>query len=90
MKIDEIDTVLYVGAGTMGSANSLVAAIAGYEVILHDARPENLETVADRATWSEPREPAAGVPWVVINGEVVVEDGRHVGGCHGQVLRASS
>jgi 3-hydroxyacyl-CoA dehydrogenase len=48
MKIDEIDTVLYVGAGTMGSANSLVAAVAGYDVILHDARPENLETVAER------------------------------------------
>ena len=47
-KIDEIGTVLYVGAGTMGSANSLVAAIAGYDVILHDARTENLETVSDR------------------------------------------
>jgi 3-hydroxyacyl-CoA dehydrogenase len=48
MTIDEIGTVLYVGAGTMGSANSLVAAVAGYDVILHDARPENLETVAKR------------------------------------------
>jgi enoyl-CoA hydratase/3-hydroxyacyl-CoA dehydrogenase len=48
MKIDEIDTVLYVGAGTMGSANALVAAVAGYDVVLHDARPENLETVAER------------------------------------------
>jgi 3-hydroxybutyryl-CoA dehydrogenase len=48
MKIDEIDTILYVGAGTMGSANSLVAAVAGYDVILHDARPENLETVSER------------------------------------------
>jgi enoyl-CoA hydratase/3-hydroxyacyl-CoA dehydrogenase len=48
MKIDELDTILYVGAGTMGSANSLVAAIAGYDVILHDALPENLETVAER------------------------------------------
>jgi enoyl-CoA hydratase/3-hydroxyacyl-CoA dehydrogenase len=48
MKIDEIDTVLYIGAGTMGSANSMVAAVAGYDVILHDARPENLETVAER------------------------------------------
>jgi len=48
MTIDEIDTVLYVGAGTMGSANALVAAIAGYDVILHDARQENLETVSER------------------------------------------
>ena len=42
MTIEEVKTVLYIGAGTMGSANSLVAAIAGYEVILHDAREENL------------------------------------------------
>jgi 3-hydroxybutyryl-CoA dehydrogenase len=48
MTIDEINTVLYVGAGTMGSANALVAAIAGYDVILHDARQENLETVSER------------------------------------------
>jgi 3-hydroxybutyryl-CoA dehydrogenase len=48
MTIDEINTVLYVGAGTMGSANSLVAAVAGYDVILHDARPENLEAVSER------------------------------------------
>jgi len=48
MKVDEINTILYVGAGTMGSANSLVAATAGYDVILQDARPENLETVTER------------------------------------------
>jgi len=48
MTIEEIDTVLYVGAGTMGSANALVAAVAGYDVILYDARPENLETVSER------------------------------------------
>ena len=46
MTIDEISTVLYVGAGTMGCANSLVAAVRGYDVVLHDARPENLEAVA--------------------------------------------
>jgi 3-hydroxybutyryl-CoA dehydrogenase len=48
MTIEEVKTVLYIGAGTMGSANSLVAAIAGYEVILHDAREENLASVGER------------------------------------------
>jgi enoyl-CoA hydratase/3-hydroxyacyl-CoA dehydrogenase len=48
MKIDEIDTVLFVGAGTMGCANSLIAAVSGYDVILHDANKEILQTVIQR------------------------------------------
>ena len=48
MKIDEIDTVLYVGAGTMGCANSLVAAVSGYDVILHDANEQNLQRVVEQ------------------------------------------
>ena len=48
MTIDEVRTVLFVGAGTMGCANSLVAAVAGYDVVLHDARPENLDAVPHR------------------------------------------
>jgi N-acyl-D-aspartate/D-glutamate deacylase len=48
------------------------------------------DTAADQATWREPRRPAVGVIWVVLNGEVVVDDRRYVGGLHGQVLRASS
>jgi len=43
----------------------------------------------DRADWNEPSETASGVDWVAINGEIVVEDGRYVGGMHGQVLRAT-
>jgi N-acyl-D-aspartate/D-glutamate deacylase len=45
--------------------------------------------VADHATWDEPRRPATGVQWVLLNGNVVVEDGRYVGGLHGTVLRAA-
>ena len=47
-KIDEISTVCFIGAGTMGSANALVAAVSGYDVVLHDAKPETLDTVAAR------------------------------------------
>jgi len=46
--IEEVDRVLFVGAGTMGSANSLVAAVRGYEVVLHDAREETLDLVPAR------------------------------------------
>jgi N-acyl-D-aspartate/D-glutamate deacylase len=48
------------------------------------------DRVADRATWEEPRRPAEGVRWVVINGRVVVDDGRPVDGAvAGRVLRAT-
>jgi len=47
-------------------------------------------TVADRASWSAPREPAEGVSHVVLNGRVVVDEGRYVGGAYGEVLRSGA
>ena len=48
------------------------------------------DRVADRATWKDPRRPAEGIRWVVINGETVVDDGTPVAGAiAGRVLRAS-
>lgn len=45
-------------------------------------------TVADRATWSDPALPPEGIRWVVVNGQVAVEDGRRVDGVlAGRVLR---
>jgi enoyl-CoA hydratase/3-hydroxyacyl-CoA dehydrogenase len=46
--IDEIQRITYVGAGTMGSVNSLVAAVSGYEVVLYDLDPAMLASVAER------------------------------------------
>ncbi len=46
--IDEIRKVCFVGAGTMGCANSLTAAVSGYDVVLNDARAESLDAVAAR------------------------------------------
>lgn len=46
--------------------------------------------VTDRATWSAPREPAEGVSHVVVNGTVVIEEGRYSGGSNGAVLRSGS
>ena len=46
--IEEIETVCFVGAGTMGCISSLVAAISGYKVELYDISEENLKQVPKR------------------------------------------
>ena len=46
--IAEIDTVCYIGAGTMGCVNSLVAAVSGYNVVLYDIDEDTLSMVAER------------------------------------------
>jgi N-acyl-D-amino-acid deacylase len=49
-------------------------------VVLDPAR------VADLATYAEPHRYAAGVPWVLVNGRVVVDRGEHTGALPGRVL----
>jgi len=46
--IEEIETICFVGAGTMGCINSLVAAISGYQVELYDISEETLKQVEQR------------------------------------------
>jgi N-acyl-D-amino-acid deacylase len=46
----------------------------------------NETTVADRATFESPHAPAQGFRYVLVNGEMVVEDGRHLGARPGRVL----
>ena len=46
--IEEIKTVCFVGAGTMGCSNALVAAISGYNVELYDISEETLKQVPNR------------------------------------------
>ena len=48
MTINEIKTVCYVGAGTMGCYNSLAAAISGYDVVLYDVDANTLAQVPAR------------------------------------------
>jgi len=45
------------------------------------------ETVLDRGTYEEPMLQPAGIPWVLVNGQVAVEDGRFRGANSGRVLR---
>jgi enoyl-CoA hydratase/3-hydroxyacyl-CoA dehydrogenase len=42
-KIDEINKVVFIGAGTMGCFNALFAGISGYEAILFDISDEMLQ-----------------------------------------------
>jgi 3-hydroxybutyryl-CoA dehydrogenase len=48
MPIHEIKTVCFVGAGTMGCVNSLVAAISGYDAVLYDVAADNLDQVSEK------------------------------------------
>jgi N-acyl-D-amino-acid deacylase len=48
------------------------------------------EAIADRATYDDPHQYAAGIPTVIVNGEVVVERGEHTGALPGRVLRRGS
>jgi N-acyl-D-amino-acid deacylase len=46
------------------------------------------ETIRDTATYEEPRRLPEGIPYVLVNGVVVVDDGRHTGALAGRALRA--
>jgi N-acyl-D-amino-acid deacylase len=46
----------------------------------------NAQTVADRATYTDPHQYPEGIPCVVVNGVVVVDQGEHTGALPGQVL----
>ena len=44
-------------------------------------------TISDRATFEAPHQLSAGVRWLVVNGEIVLDDGRHTGARPGRILR---
>ena len=48
MTIAEINRVCFVGAGTMGCYNAIVAAVSGYDVVLYDVSEQILEQVPQR------------------------------------------
>ena len=47
----------------------------------------DFETIQDQATWDAPVEFPTGIDYVLVNGEVVVDHGRHTGARPGHVLR---
>ena len=44
-------------------------------------------TVADAATYADPRQPAVGIPYVFVNGELAMDDGKRTGALAGRALR---
>jgi len=47
-------------------------------------------TIAERATYADPHQYAAGVTTVVVNGALVIDGGEHTGALPGQVLRRAA
>ena len=45
------------------------------------------QRVSDRATYTEPFQYAAGIEYVIVNGQVVLEKGKHTGARPGRALR---
>jgi N-acyl-D-amino-acid deacylase len=45
------------------------------------------DKVADRATFVQPHQYAVGIPYVIVNGQVVLDAGVHTGALPGRVLR---
>ena len=48
------------------------------------------KTVADRATFQDPKQFAAGLETVIVNGQPVIENGKHNGAKSGKILRKTS
>jgi N-acyl-D-amino-acid deacylase len=46
----------------------------------------NPETIADKATFEEPKQYPVGIDYVIVNGAVVVEKGTHTGALNGRAL----
>jgi N-acyl-D-amino-acid deacylase len=44
-------------------------------------------TVSDKASFDRPHQFSTGIPWVIVNGQVVIENGTHTGTRSGQSLR---
>ena len=49
----------------------------------------NAEKVKDLATFENPHQYPTGIEYVLVNGQVVVQRGKHTGKKPGQVLRSS-
>ena len=64
-----------------------VASRARAELGVRDVVIFDPETVADRATWEEPRLEPVGIDRVIVNGQVVAADGAPTGALPGRVLR---
>jgi N-acyl-D-amino-acid deacylase len=69
-------------AGRFGLVDrGMIREGAWADIVLFDAA-----TVRDRATFSDPHQYPVGIPYVVVNGQIVVDGGAHTGALPGRVL----
>jgi N-acyl-D-aspartate/D-glutamate deacylase len=47
------------------------------------------DLISDRSTYAEPYRYPIGIDYVIVNGKVVIEEGRHTGVRAGRVIRKS-
>lgn len=47
----------------------------------------NLETIADKGTYDDPRQFPVGIKWVLVNGKVVIAEGKHLQTRTGKTVR---
>lgn len=47
----------------------------------------DFNTIQDNATYTEPHRYPSGIPYVIVNGELVIKDGEHTGAMPGKVIR---
>ncbi len=47
------------------------------------------ETISDKTTYANPHQYPEGIPFVIVNGTVVIDNGRHTGARPGMVLKAT-
>ena len=45
------------------------------------------QVISDQATYANPHQYPKGIPYVIVNGQVVVENSEHTGALPGKVLR---
>ncbi len=60
----------------------IVAEGAAADLVLFDP-----ETVAAQATFEEPRRQAAGIPYVMVNGRIAIDDGKRTDALAGRSVR---
>jgi N-acyl-D-amino-acid deacylase len=62
-----------------------IAAGQWADLVVFDA-----DTVVDTATYDDPKQEPAGIDWVLVNGQVTVDHGRHTGAGAGRLLHYRS
>jgi N-acyl-D-aspartate/D-glutamate deacylase len=77
---------------TGGAASALALEDRGFirEGYRADISIFDPQTIADRATYDNPHQYAAGISTVLVNGVVVIDAGEHTGALPGRVLRRTA